>query len=484
MKLSELLVDLPVEIIKIEGSTDIEINDLSFHSKKIGEKSIFFCVEGLGVDRHLYAADAQKSGCKVVVLRYDVELQPGITKIFVANVRSVMAHMAGKFYDHPDRKLKLIGITGTNGKTTISYFIRSILVSWGKKTGVIGTIVNLIGDLRVPATHTTPESVDLALLLKRMVDADVEYVVMEVSSHSLALDRVDGIDFDAGVFTNLTRDHLDFHKNFDNYREAKSKLFDQSKLAVLNADDNCGRLFSERFSDKAVTYGISYNADYFARDLEITEQGVSFCCIIDEHEFEIDLKIPGIFSVYNALAAAGVCYKLGVPIEAIKEGLETVTVPGRFERLNTGTDYSVILDYAHTPDGLENILQTANQFAKARTVTLFGCGGDRDVEKRPMMGYMAGKYSDFCIVTSDNPRSEEPMAIINQLLPGVIKTKCEYVVIENRREAIKYALDNAQKDDVIILAGKGHENYQILSDDTVIHFDEKEIVMELLGIKL
>jgi len=285
-----------------------------------------------------------------------------------------------------------------------------------------------------------------------------------------------------GVFTNLTQDHLDFHNTLEEYREAKAKLFLQSRQAAINIDDETGRMFAEKVQGPLWTYGISRTAQVFARDIEITSKGVLFQLFLPDGSSMISLNIPGLFSVYNALAAATACHALGVPLHNIRAGLEKVKgIPGRFELLNTGTEYSVIIDYAHTPDGLENVLKTARDFTKGRVITVFGCGGDRDPSKRPIMGEVAGRYSDFCIITSDNPRNEDPMAIIQQIIPGVKKTACPYVVIEDRREAIAYALNHGRAGDVIILAGKGHETYQILKNNQVIPFDEREVVAELLG---
>lgn len=359
--------------------------------------------------------------------------------------------------------------------------IKSILEQAGKKTGLIGTITNLIGERMIPAEHTTPESPDLQKLLHEMVEEKVDAAVMEVSSHSLELSRVAGCKFQVGIFTNLTQDHLDFHGTLENYRNAKAKLFEQSKLAIINVDDESGRIILGDLECPSFTYGIYKPADIFARDIEIMAEGVSFNLHILGGKISINLQIPGIFSVYNALAAASACYAAGVSLKDIQLGLEAIRgVSGRFELLDTNTDYSVIIDYAHTPDGLKNILTTARDLTDGRLVTLFGCGGDRDSAKRPLMGEVCGEYSDFCIVTSDNPRNEEPMDIIKDILPGLNKTDCPYEVIVDRREAIRYALDNARPGDVIILAGKGHETYQLLKGQT-LPFDEKQIVAEILG---
>lgn len=479
MRLKELLKG--IDYIRIEGVQDIGIEDLYYDSREVTPNSLFFCIKGLTVDGHDFAPQAVAKGAKVLVLERDVDVDGDITKVFVPNSKTAMAYMAKNFYRNPTKDINFIGVTGTNGKTTVTYLVKSILEKAGQKVGLIGTISNMIGDRKMPSKFTTPESLELQKLLREMADENVDSVVMEVSSHSLALGRVEGCEYDIGVFTNLSQDHLDFHANMEEYRDAKAKLFTQSKLAIINEDDKNGRWIKKRVPTKVFTYGIYKDADIYARELEITDRGVAFHLHTPSGSIPINLAIPGIFSIYNGLAAASICYNLGISLEIIAQGLQEVKgVDGRFELLDTGTDYSVILDYAHTPDGLENILTTAKEFAKGRIITLFGCGGDRDHGKRPIMGEIAGKYSDLCIITSDNPRSEDPMDIIKDIVPGVEKTGCDYTIIENRREAIEYALAQAQKDDIVILAGKGHETYQILKDKT-IPFDEKQIVAEILG---
>lgn len=478
MILRDLLKE--VKVLRTEGSLDIHISEIHYDSRQVTPGSLFFCIEGYQADGHDYAAAAAEKGAAAVLLRKDIPLPEGITKVFVESPRSVMGCVAANFYGNPSEKLLLFGVTGTNGKTTTTYMIKSILEQAGKKTGLIGTITNMIGNQMIPSERTTPESPDLQKLLSQMLQEDVDAAVMEVSSHSLELDRVNGCRFEVGIFTNLSQDHLDFHGTLEKYRSAKAKLFKQSSLSIINVDDESGRMILNGQERRAFTYGIYKPADIFARDIEIGADGVSFNLHILGAKIPVNLSIPGIFSVYNALAAAASCYASGVSLNDIQAGLESIRgVPGRFELLNTGTDYSVILDYAHTPDGLENILKTARDITSGRLVTLFGCGGDRDAAKRPIMGEVAGRYSDFCIITSDNPRSEEPMAIINDILPGIKKTDCPYEVIENRKQAIEFALRNARANDVIILAGKGHETYQLIKGQT-IHFDEREIVAEIL----
>lgn len=470
-----------IKVLSTEGPLDIEIGAIYYDSRHVTPRSLFFCIEGYKSDGHDFAKTAVDNGAIAVVLEKDILLPEGVCKIFVQDTRKAMGLMAAAFYGNPTSEMIMFGVTGTNGKTTTTYLIKSILEQAGKKVGLIGTITNIIGQRKIPTERTTPESPDLQRLFHDMANEGVEAVVMEVSSHSLALDRVVGCVYETGVFTNLTQDHLDFHGTLENYRETKARLFKQSRIAVINVDDESGRTILNELEGKAFTYGIQKPADIYARDLEITVKGVSFNLHILGGKISINLNIPGIFSVYNALAAASACYATGISMEDIKRGLESIRgVPGRFELLDTGTEYSVILDYAHTPDGLENILKTARGLTGGRIVTLFGCGGDRDALKRPIMGEIAGKYSDLCIVTSDNPRSEEPMSIIKEIIPGVERTSCPFHVIKNRREAIEYVLKHSKNDDVIILAGKGHETYQIIKGQT-FHFDEKEIVAEVLG---
>ena len=479
MKLEKLIRGM--DTISIEGSTDIEIKNMGYDSRKAGKGTLFFCLKGPRSDGHDFAAKAEAAGAAAVVMERPVELAGNAAAIMVKDVREALSHIAAIFYDYPSKELDIIGVTGTNGKTSTTYMTKSILEAWGKKTGLIGTITNLIGDTKIPGHNTTPEADELQKLFRDMADQDVTHVVMEVSSHSLALKRVDDCPFAVGIFTNLTQDHLDFHGTMEAYKEAKARLFSMSEHTVINIDDTAGRYYAGKATGDVVTYGIVEDADILADEVFIDAAGATFSMIFpDDTEVPIRLKTPGRFSVYNALAAGSACYALGASPDVIQAGLNGVDpIHGRFEVIPTETDYTVILDYAHTPDGLENILKTAKTFVDGRLILLFGCGGDRDQAKRPIMGRIAGEYADYCVVTSDNPRSEEPMDIIEQILPGLTTTDCSYKVIENRREAIHYALTHAEKDDVIILAGKGHETYQELKEET-IHFDEKEIVAEIL----
>ncbi len=475
-------------MISCEGSLDKEISDIAYDSRKCIKDCMYIARKGFKVDGHDYIPSAIKAGAMAIVCEKEVSTKKeGITYIQVKDSKIAQAQLATCFYNYPSEKLKMIGITGTNGKTSISFLLGNILRQWGKKTGTIGTIGNYIENCFYKANNTTPEAIDLQKFLSQMVEQSVDYGIMEVSSHSLALNRVEGTNYDIGIFTNLSQDHLDFHKTYEDYFQAKAKLFDMTHRAnIINGDDPYGERLIHKLKTKGevptYSYGIQKkDCDFVAKDIEITHKGVSFCLEGKNLRENFSIGIPGIFSVYNTMAAIIVGLIEKIPLSVIKEALEkTSAVPGRFELVDTDTPYSVIIDYAHTPDGLENVLKTAKSFAKNRIISVFGCGGDRDKTKRPIMGEIGGNYSDLCIITSDNPRSEDPLAIIQDILPGVEKTSCPYEVIENRKKAIKKALEIAQKDDVILIAGKGHETYQILKDKT-ISFDEKKIIKELLG---
>ena len=375
----------------------------------------------------------------------------------------------------------MLAVTGTNGKTSVTYMVKSVAETAGKKVGLIGTIQNLIGEEKVYTERTTPESVDLFALLRRMADKGVELVVMEVSSHALAQQRVAGIPFKAGLFTNLTQDHLDYHKTFENYRAAKKKLFAQCGIAILNGDDETAAYMKEGLSIPVWTMGIHHPGEFYARGIEITTQGASFHLFTPQGNGRISLHISGLFSVYNAMGTAALCTAAGIPFSCIVKGLEGLRgVAGRLECVDTGDrPFSVYVDYAHTPDALQNVLETARGFTRRRLISVFGCGGDRDHGKRPIMGEIGGRYSDHVILTSDNPRTEDPMDILKAVEEGVKRTATPYIVTENRREAIREALEEAGDGDVIVIAGKGHESYQEING-VRHHFDDKEIVLSLL----
>ncbi len=468
-----------VEAVEIKGDLHTEIGGIAYDSRKVQKGDLFVCIAGFKVDGHDFIAQAVEKGAAAVVVEKDVE-EASIPMVKVINARSALAFIAAAFFDHPSSKFKLIGVTGTNGKTTTTYLIKTILALQGYKVGLIGTNQNMIGDEVIPAERTTPESLELQQLFSRMVREQVDYVVMEVSSHSLALHRVDGCAFEVGIFTNLTQDHLDFHITMENYLKAKTKLFTRCNTGIVNVDDSSSPYILEHGTCKMVTIGIEYDADIRAKETIVSEKGVQFQIDTAQGSANMALGIPGKFSIYNALGSIGACMALGMDLRQIKEGLRSARgVPGRAQVVETGRPFTVLIDYAHTPDGLKNIIGTVKGFAKGRVVTLFGCGGDRDCKKRPVMGKVAGEGSDFCIVTSDNPRTEEPMRIINHILEGMKETDCPHVVIENRLAAIEYALQNAQKDDVIVLAGKGHETYQEINGKKY-PFHEEEIVTGLL----
>lgn len=475
MKLSTLLFGFDVK----NEFDDTEITGICYDSRKVAPGDVFVCITGFKVDGHKYAESAVKSGAVAVIAEREIDVD--VPCVLIENAREALAFVSATFYDHPSKKLKLIGVTGTNGKTTTTFLTKYILEAAGFKVGLIGTNKNMIGDREIPSERTTPESLEINELFSEMVSEGVDYAVMEVSSHSLELHRVDFCEFDVGAFTNLSQDHLDFHETMENYLNAKAKLFDICKTGIINVDDAGGRRIASECSCVTVSYGMDSACDVQGFNAEFKNSGVAFDCDMLGRKKRLRINTPGKFSVYNALCAAGICTACGISAEAISEGLSKASgVCGRAEVVPTGKDYTVMIDYAHTPDGIENILRSIRGFATGRVVILFGCGGDRDRTKRPKMGKIAGELADFCIVTSDNPRSEDPEFIISEIVPGVLETGCKYVVVPNRRDAIKYALDNAKKDDVILLAGKGHETYQILNDGT-IHFDEREIVHEILG---
>lgn len=474
-----LLSELAKATAHIRLTRDVDIQRIEYNSRRAKPGDLFCCVVGTFSDGHDYAAEAAKAGAAALVV--ERELPVDLPQLVVPNTRIAMAEMAAAFYNHPSKELKMVGVTGTNGKTSTTYMIKAIAEQAGMKVGLIGTIRNLVGERVIETERTTPESVDLQRIMREMKDDGVELVVMEVSSHSLDQHRVHGIGYDLGVFTNLTHDHLDYHKTFENYLAAKKKLFAQAKRAVVNADDPYFAQITEGLAIPLTTFGVRENADFSAADIDITPRGVQFTLREREGSMRLNIGIPGLFSVFNALGAAAAAKLMGFGDEDIKNGLERMkSVSGRLEPLPTnGRGFTVLLDYAHAPDALDNVLTTIRGFAKGRIITLFGCGGDRDHAKRPIMGEIAGRLSDFLVVTSDNPRTEDPYEIIDAVMEGVMKSGCSYVVIEDRYDAIKYALDHAKKDDIVLLAGKGHENYQEVGGGKR-HFDEKEIVAELL----
>ncbi len=481
MKLCELIVDMPY-LLDTRGSLETEIASVTSNSREKVQKGLFFCIPGARFDAHNYAPQAVQNGCVALVVERFLDID--VPQVRVSNARAAMARMAAAFYGHPARSMKLVGITGTKGKTTSTYMLKAILEKAGHKCGLIGTTGNMIGDRLLPGSLTTPDPIDLQKMLRLMADEGVEYVTMEVSAHAIDMHRLDGLTFEVGCYTNLSQDHLDYFHSMENYFETKKKFFTTGMVrnATVNVDEETSEGLLSALEIPCLTYGICAPADLFARDIEITEDGVSFeVQLRGMHPLQINLMMTGMFNAYNAMAAASCAMVLGVSAEDIKAGLEGMpSVPGRIEMLPTNTPYRVILDYSHVPDALMNILTTVRQFAKARVIALFGCGGDRDQGKRPMMGEIGGKLADLSILTSDNPRTEDPMKILEAIEKGIKPTGGEYVVIENRREAIRYAMEIAEAGDIIVLAGKGHETYQEING-VKYPFDEKVVVQELLA---
>lgn len=481
MILKSLLKGLDYEVIK--GNEESKVQNIRYDNRKIEQGDAFVCIKGFKVDGHSFVIDAVKKGAKVLIVQDDVRVQEDITIIKVRDTRKALAIMSSNYFGNPKDKLKIIGITGTNGKTTSAFIIKSILEKAGLMTGLIGTIANYIGNKKVDAVRTTPESYELHELFKNMVDAGVEYCVMEVSSHSLELDRVYGIQFEEGIFTNLTRDHLDFHKTFENYYNAKFKLFERSNHSIINLDDPYGANIVKDIEERGVktkvsTFSIEKESDFKAFEIKSHSNGSEFKVNLESVE-EFHINIPGEYNIYNSLGCIICAHNLNIPMDKIKEGLSDVVIPGRCELVakEKNLPYSIIIDYAHTPDGLENVLTTVKAFTKNRMISVFGCGGDRDKVKRPQMGKIGCELSDIAIITSDNPRSEEPMDIINDIVKPL--NYDNFVIEVNRKEAIRKAMNMALEGDVIVIAGKGHETYQILKDET-IHFDEREVVYDIL----
>lgn len=476
MKLSELLQGLDIQSVK--GNTDREITDIVVDSRKSGSERMFVCIKGFIQDGHTYAQVAVDNGTEVLLVSDDIDVKGDVTVIKTENTRQALAYLSDRLYGHPSGKLKLIGVTGTKGKTSTTFYIKSVFEKAGFKTGLIGTMYNMIGNEILYTERTTPEANDLQRLLSEMVEKNIDVCIMEASSQGLNLNRVGYCDYSTGVFTNLTKDHIGFgeHATMDEYAEAKSKLFSMSRQSVLNIDaDYYGLMVGK--AKKYLTYGINGDCDYKAVNIEKFRDHVEYDVIFKGQSRHVYISTPGTFSVYNSLAAIAVCHSEGIDMDTIIEGVRNVTVTGKAEVVPTGKDYTVIIDYAHNPDSFINILTTVKEFAK-RTVFLFGSGGDRN-RPRKLMGETAGKYADFSIITSDNPRTEDPESIVRQVEEGIKDTGAEYICIVDRKEAIEYAIRHARSGDVIVLAGKGHETYQIFKDK-VIHFDEREIVKEVL----
>ena len=469
------------------SSQDPDISSIAYDSRRVMPGALFVCIQGERFNGHGFVGDALSRGASAI-LAERMSGSVNVPVILVPDTRQALPILANHFFDYPSRRLKLIGVTGTKGKTTTTYLIEAALESAGLTAGVIGTLGARIRGEEVPLERTTPESVDLQELLARMVSEGVDAAAMEVSSHALAKRRTEGCEYDVSVFTNLTRDHLDFHKTLEDYLETKMMLFSEYPKAskkrfagIINADDPAGEKVCRVVSGDVFTYGIREAADIRASNINAGSNGVSFDVSGAAGEGHVDLKIGGVFNVYNSLAAIGSAWALGLSLDQVKAGLESVTsVAGRFESVDCGQDFGVIVDYAHTPDSLENILRAARELTSGRLIVVFGCGGDRDKGKRPQMGGIASELADISVITSDNPRSEDPQTIIDEIVAGSNGGRAQVSQIVDRREAIRHALEAAQPGDLVVIAGKGHETYQIFADRT-IHFDDREVVRELLA---
>ena len=477
MRLRELLEGM--EVISQTISPDTEITHVCVDSRATQKGSLFVAVPGNRCDGGHYARQAVDRGAVCVVCQS--ELPPDLPRVKVRDARLALSQLACRWYGHPSRQLTMLGVTGTNGKTTVTYLLRHILQRTGMKTGLIGTVQNIVGEQTLPAQRTTPDALQIQQLLSAMTKNGCSHAVMEVSSHALDQHRADGIDFAVGIFTNLTEDHLDYHGTMGCYCDAKAKLFQMSRMGVCNADDPWTERLLAGASCPSVYYGIHNPAEVWAEDIFLHSRSVDFTVCTARTRTPVHLGVPGRFSVYNALGAIAACGELGIPPEECAAALATFPgVAGRMEVVPTpGKPYTLLIDYAHTPDALENVLKTVRGFAQNRVIAVFGCGGDREREKRPLMGRIAGKLADLTIITSDNPRTEEPMSIIRDILPGIAGAEDKYIVEPDRRGAIALAMGRAAAGDVIVLCGKGHETYQEIGDKT-IPMDEREIVRSLL----
>ncbi|MEA4894720.1 MAG: UDP-N-acetylmuramoyl-L-alanyl-D-glutamate--2,6-diaminopimelate ligase [Oscillospiraceae bacterium] len=479
MKLRELLRN--VEITELHADEETDIGDISYDSRRTRKGDLFVAIRGYESDGHRFIGAAAGAGASVVLCEEKPE--EGIPYVLVKNSREALALASKNYFGNPSSRMKLVGVTGTNGKTTTTMLIKHVLEDCtGEKCGLIGTNHNMIGGQIIPTERTTPESYELYRLLNQMADEGCKYAIMEVSSHSLVLDRVAGLRFEAAVFTNLTQDHLDFHKTMEEYAGAKALLFERCEKAAVNIDDDWGGYMIERAKCPVFTYSeTKLEADLVAKDIRLSPSNVRFCALAGNTLERVSLEIPGKFSVYNAMSVISACLLLGLPLGAVCESLKTAKgVKGRVEVVPTPEDFTILIDYAHTPDALENVIRSMKEVSSGRVVVLFGCGGDRDKTKRPIMGEIATTLADYAIITSDNPRKEVPGDIIADILAGVKAPKNRYKVIEDRKDAIAFAIDSHMAGDLIILAGKGHETYQEICK-TKFHMDEREIVAENLA---
>ena len=479
MKLKKLLEG--IEIIESTADMELDIASVAYDSRKVERGGLFVAISGFASDGNRFIPMAMEKGAAVIVTAKKPELD--VPYVLVPSDRLALALIGCNFYSHPARSMTMIGVTGTNGKTSVTLLLKQVIEKvLGAKVGLIGTMENRIGDLVIPTERTTPESFELQGLFAQMRDAGCKYVVMEVSSHAIALERIGGVRFDVAAFTNLTEDHLDFHKTMENYCDTKAELFNRCDKAVLNCDDSWFERISQNVKCDMLTTSVKGSGSLNARDLLLRADGIAFTAEMGTEHASVSLQIPGRFTVYNAITVLGIASQLGISLQTAASALATAEgVLGRVEVVPTpGKPYTVLLDYAHTPDGLENVLTSVRDFCKGNLIVVFGCGGDRDPIKRPIMGHIGVSLADFAVITSDNPRNEDPMTIISDILKGVEDTDGEYIVIENRRKAIQYAMDKAGKNDIIILAGKGHETYQEIRG-VKHHLDEREEVTAYLN---
>ena len=478
MDLLNLLKNIEYKLLQGENA---EITGISMDTREIQPGDLFVCIKGFNHDSHDYIKDAVKKGAAAIIAEKPCTAD-GIPVVLVESSRKALAYIAVNFYNDPAASFNLIGVTGTNGKTSVTYMIEAILKEAGRLPGVIGTLKARAGfDINVPfKTSTTPDTPELIKILSKMRDLNATDVCMEVSSHALALYKVDGLKFKIGIFTNLTQDHLDFHHTMENYFNAKKRLFTLCETGVINLDDKASQRIIEESPCKILTYGMGVNCGIRAFNIAYDTNGISFDTIINEETIRFKIPMPVKFAVSNALAAIAAAVLLNIPLEKIRLGLSNLNIPGRFQSIPNTKGFEVVVDYAHSPDALENILKSARDFTKGNIITVFGCGGDRDKAKRKIMGEIAGNFSDLCIITSDNPRSEDPMEIIYEIEKGVKNTNCEYKKFEDRKTAIYEAVNRAKSGDMVIIAGKGHEDYQELKNGK-IHFDDAETARQALS---
>ena len=481
MKLEQLMEGVPYTLV--QGSPETEINDIIYDSRKAAPGLLFVCIVGTQRDSHEFAADCAAKGVRALVIQHDIDLTavPGVTVVKVESSRYAMALMSANLFGNPSRKMTMIGVTGTKGKTTTTHMIKSVLEAAGRKVGMIGTNGIYYMGHHKDTANTTPESYELQKTFREFLDAGCDTALMEVSSQGLMMDRVAGVHYDVGVFTNLTQDHLDFHKTMESYCDAKAILFRNCSVGVVNADDPWTPRLLKDAACRVMTYAERAEADLRAEHIALSADGIAFDAVTETERVPVRVHIPGGFMVYNTLDVLGAALALGIPLKDSAAVLAGVPhVQGRVEVVPTpGKDYTILIDYAHTPDSMVNVLRTVKEFAKGRTVAVFGCGGDRDRTKRPLMGKAAADWSDFAVVTTDNPRTEQPEAIIEEILPGFAGSATPYQVVVDRVEAIHWAMDHAQKEDVIVLCGKGHETYQEINHKKY-HMDEREIVADYL----